>query len=894
MRNIAADEGGAGRSVPVRVDFLRVDGNETPLGLDNDGFRFSWRLAGDEQGLRSRAARIWVATDRRLLDKGEADVWDSGTFDGRSLHADYAGPRLKGASRYWWKVAVWNEAGRRSDSDPARFDTGLFPEDWEARWIWRTTDLLTNDYAYLRKEFDVSKRIAYAKLFMSAHNVAQVFVNGTSIGGFGSPAPTNPEKRKYYLAYDVTAAIQNGRNCISAIAHYLGGSGQNYVNGVPGFRLQLEAVHEDGTRQRWATDTSWETLKVMPRTAGMPYQQNRRMSAIDDYDARKLDPAWQLPGFDMSACRRAVVAGVHEDGWPMKWQEIPEGAIEKAIVPHEVTPPGTPAGTQVFDTGKIVSGWPRIRLPGIPGVTVQMRYAEELEQSGFVKHHVCNEKQERHYDRYTMRGDALETWQPDLSYKAFRYVEITGYPDLLVPGEHVEIVFAHTAVACEGRFRCSDGMLNQMFEAAVQTQKNNLLGQTVDCPHREQAQYLADSDLQAELLLYNFDSRSMLEKVLADFADSQLEDGTFPFVYPSNYEHPDFHLQIPEWDLHFCTLWWKLYWNVGDIRVLERYYDTAKRMIDYYLGTADPHTGLVPAGKGWHISDWPYPTVDHGSAFLTVHNVKLVQAARIVAEAAKRIGRPADGETYLQLAGELGRSIVRHLYDAERKRFVDCLGSEASHQGVNGLALHAGLVPETDVGAVAEYVAGMEWEARTVLSLPMLRALFEHGQPEAAFRIIARQEYPGWGYMIRQGATTLWEGWNDIESHCHAWNGYPIRLLQEYVTGIRAVSPGFAEATIRPFFPDGLRFADACVTTVRGPISVRWERIERRTGTVFRLLLDIPAAMTAVLELDLVPIVGRLSVAEAGSDQVAVIAGRDLELASGKYDLLVSGLDPSD
>jgi hypothetical protein len=52
--------------------------------------------------------------------------------------------------------------------------------------------------------------------------------------------------------------------------------------------------------------------------------------------------------------------------------------------------------------------------------------------------------------------------------------------------------------------------------------------------------------------------------------------------------------------------------------------------------------------------------------------------------------------------------------------------------------------------------------------------------------------------------------------------------------------------------------------------------------------------MTAVLELDLVPIVGRLSVAEAGSDQVAVIAGRDLELASGKYDLLVSGLDPSD
>ncbi|PYI53163.1 alpha-L-rhamnosidase [Paenibacillus flagellatus] len=885
----AADEGGAGLTAPFRVDYLRVDGKETPLGLDQDAFRFSWRLAGEARGLQSRTARIWVATERRLLDEGEADVWDSGPFAGESLHADYAGPRLQSASRYWWKVAVWNEAGERSDSKPARFDTGLFPEDWKAQWIWRTTDTLTNDYAYFRKEIEANKRIAYAKLFMSAHNVAQVFVNGTRIGGYGSPAPTNPDKRKYYLAYDVTAALRQGSNCLSAIAHYLGGSGQNYVNGVPGFRLQLEAVYEDGTGQRWTTDTTWETLQTMPRSAGMPYQQNRRMSAIDDYDARKLDPAWQLPGFDKSACRRAVVADVREDGWPMKWQDIPEGAAEETIVPRDITPPGTPAGTQVFDTGKIVSGWPRIRLPGIPGVTVQMRYAEDLEQSGFVKHHVCNEKQERHYDRYTMRGDAAETWEPDLSYKAFRYVEITGYPDILVPGDHVDIVFAHTDLACEGRFRCSDEMLNRLFEAAVQTQKNNVLGQTVDCPHREQAQYLADSDLQAELLLYNFDSHSMLEKVLADFADSQLEDGTFPFVYPTNNDHPDFHLQIPEWDLHYCTLWWKLYWSGGDIRVLERYYDTAKRMVDYYFGTADSETGLVPVGKGWHISDWPYPTVDHGSPFLTVQNVKLVQAARIVADAAGRIGRSDDGESYARLADGLGRSIVRYLYDAERKRFVDCLGSANAHQGVNGLALHAGLVPEADERAVAEYVAGKEWEARTVLSLPMLRALFEYGEPEAAFRLIARREYPGWGYMIGQGATTLWEGWNDIESHCHAWNGYPIRLLQEYVTGVRAIAPGFAEVSIRPFVPEGLRFAEACVTTVRGPISVRWERTGQATGSVLRLSLDIPASTKAKLSLDRVPIAGSLSVAKEGSAEAAAFSGREMELASGKYELLLSG-----
>ncbi|MDF2649790.1 MAG: alpha-L-rhamnosidase [Paenibacillus sp.] len=879
-----------GHRTPFLVNCLRVDDIEKPSGVDNDRIRFSWMLESEDGGMKNRASRVWVASDRQLLERGQADIWDSGKRVNQSLHADYAGPRLKGASRYWWKVAVWSTSGQRCESVLTCFDTGLYPEDWKARWIWRSQQVLINDYAYFRKEIVVNKRIAYAKLFVSAHNTAQVFVNGTRIGGFGSPAPTNPLKRKYYLAYDVTALLQSGDNCVSAIAHYLGGSGQNYVNGLPGFRLQLEATYEDGTRQTSKTDTSWETLKEIPRPASMPYQQNRKMSAIEDYDARKLALDWQLPGLDKAACRKAVIARIPEADWPMKWQEIPEGAIEDVIVPQEITPPGTRTGRQVFDTGKIVSGWPRIRLAGISGVTVQMRYSEDLDESGFVKHNVCNQKNDMHYDRYTMRGEEMETWQPDLSYKAFRYVEVTGYPKPLVPGEHVEIIFAHTDIASVGSFRCSNELLNEFFDAAIQTQKNNVLGQTVDCPHREQAQYLADSDLQAEAMLYNFEARATLEKVLSDFADSQLEDGTFPFVYPTNYDDPKFHLQIPEWDLHFCTLLWKLYWNSGDIRVLERYYETAKRMVEYFLCTADPRTGLVPVGKGWHISDWPYPTVDHNSEFLTVQNIKLVQATRIVANAAGLTGRKADGMAYNRRANHLGRSIVKHLYDAGRKRYVDCLGSTAAHQGVNGLALYAGLVPKADVSVVAGYIASLEWGASTVLSLPMLRAMFENGKAEEAFRLIAREQYPGWGFMIRQGAKTLWEGWDDKNSHCHAWNGYPLRLLQEYVTGIRAMSPGFAEVAIQPFVPEGLHFAEAVVPTVRGLIRVRWERIQQASDTVIRLALDIPTAMTAQLNLDRMLIASSLSVVDAQGAGTLAFSGGEAELASGRYDLLLSML----
>src|SRR5690606_38402564 len=108
------------------------------------------------------------------------------------------------------------------------------------------------------------------------------------------------------------------------------------------------------------------------------------------------------------------------------------------------------------------------------------------------------------------------------------------YPEPIVPGVHLWVISAHTELGQQGRFRCSSELLNKMAEACLQTQKNNVLGQTVDCPHREQGQYLADSDLQAETLAYNFESRHVLEKVLSDFAAGQKEDGTFPFVYPTN------------------------------------------------------------------------------------------------------------------------------------------------------------------------------------------------------------------------------------------------------------------------------------------------------------------------------------------------------------------------
>ncbi|MFB9750119.1 family 78 glycoside hydrolase catalytic domain [Paenibacillus hodogayensis] len=843
----------------LQVIDLRVNGAAEPMSANPGDVVFSWRLTGEGR------ANEWTAFQVQLFDKqssvreGAGAVWDSGKVELQETYATYSGPALESASLYWWRVRVW-EKEQVTESVPARFGTGLLTHEWRAEWIWSHTEVSCNDFAYFRKELDIHGAIGSARLFVSAHNVANLYLNGKKIGGYVTPAPTNPWRRKYYTAYDVTPLLAAGPNCIAVVAHYLGGSGQNYVNGLPGFRLQLHVVYRDGTTECFKTDTTWETIRDVPHRIGTPYQQNRRISAIEDVDAGKLDHGWMQVGFASGQYERAVLADSRIRGWTMVGQQLPEGEIEELIVPVELCcetvsgeadKPDSEQRTvrQVFDAGKIVSGWPRLRLAGTAGATVQLRYAEQLDEQGFVKHQVCNEKSDHYYDLYTAGGEEPQVWQPDLSYKAFRFVEVTHQTDRLVPGADLWIASAHTAMTERGSFRCSNELLNEMADACIQTLKNNTLGQATDCPHREQAQYLADVDLQAEALLYNFDARSILTKTLDDFTDGQLEDGSFPYVYPTNFDNPAFNKQIPEWDLHYCTLFHKTYYYYGDNRIIAACFETAKRMVHHYWARLDEKTGLVPADRPWHISDWPYSTVQKTAPFLTVQNIKLVQATEALADMAAVLGKQTEAQSFERMAGKLRVSIVESLFDRETGLFRDGFQSPNYHQGVNGLAIHAELVPEEAVSRALTAIAEMKWESRTVLSLPLLRALFEGGKQEKAYQLIASPDYPGWGYMIRSGAKTMWEGWDDINSHCHAWNSYPLRLLQEYVAGIRQRSPGFRDVELRPYMPDDLTFAEATVTTVYGELFIRWER-QGPDKAQLRVHISIPIGMSGRLIIE--------------------------------------------
>ena len=152
---------------------LRCEYLVNPEGIDVVQPRLSWKIqAQGHAGIKQSAYQILVASSRDLLDKGTADLWDSGKVAGdRSIQIPYAGKPLQSRQQCFWRVRIWT--GADTAQSPAAFwSMGLLnPEDWHAQWISCPENPETKDAAsipaiYLRKEAAISKAIRRATAYV--------------------------------------------------------------------------------------------------------------------------------------------------------------------------------------------------------------------------------------------------------------------------------------------------------------------------------------------------------------------------------------------------------------------------------------------------------------------------------------------------------------------------------------------------------------------------------------------------------------------------------------------------------------------------------------------------------------------------------------------------------
>ncbi len=700
-----------------------------------------------------------------------------------------------------------------------------------AKWIWREAAAEKNSTARFRKTFFLREAPVSASLTISAHHYLKLWINGTRVGGLVSPASSIFQKHKLTLHYDITTLLQEGENVLAATVLFLGGNGQNRTRGYAGLFYQLEAQLPNGEEIQVVSGEDCRCSGITEYIPGLPMREPRDLTGSTRTDLSRVEPDWKLSGFDDNGWEKAVISPAQYLVGKLLEQEIPEGAVSAIWSPKCIYKEN---GFWLFDAGELLTGFAKVKFCAPAGTLLRLRYAELLEgqrktwetRAQFcpasamrVEHRVANDGTEFYIDEYIAQGGE-ETWEEDFSYRAFRYLELTGEGVELLS---LEVCKAGTDAPCVGAFRCEQDIPDRLAEACIRTQKNAIIGVLVDCPHREQAQYIADSLMQTHLLFYNFpDAPALARKVLRDFADSQSIEGYLAWNSPLDWNlNGRLLLRMPEYDLMYPTLLRDLWFFAGDGESVREYYPVSARIAAYYLAQRDG-TGLMPKPDGpvIHISDWPYSFIDENDTYLFMYNAYLIQCLDRMAELAQLLGLSDDACYWSGEANRQRRAIKKHFYSVEKGFFLDTPHSEKHNTAVQVMAFELGLFPEEETQRILRWLPEAPFETCVIMSWDYLCLLFENGFAEEAYRMLT-DPTARWGRMMTEGCRTIWEGFEDIESHSHAWNAYPMRLFQQYLLGVSCTKPGFAEATVRPFFPEGVTCLDGTISTIHGLLRVR-------------------------------------------------------------------------
>lgn len=702
-------------------------------------------------------------------------------------------------------------------------------------WIWSSANAIHNSVSYFRHESTLDGTPTTIKVRVSAHNHLKFYLNGTLVTGYVSPAPTALPENINYLEYTFTgdelSQMMQGSDklTLAAAVQYMGNGGMNYTAAKPGLWAEVTVTTENGT-STIVSDSSWKTLEDTPYKGNTPNLSNRQMNAQIDYDAQKMpEPlAWTEAGYDDSTWTAAVAADALTKTYKLRQQTIPEGEIHEEITPTAVG--RQEVGYQVFDVGRIATGWVKVTASAPAGTRICIRYSEDL-KGDVVKHNVANESSETYCDYYTFSGNGVETFAADFDYKSFRYFEVVGLTELITV-DQVTMQWASTGVEYTADFSSSDELLNKIYDACINTQINNLEGMPVDCPHREQSQYLADSQLQYALLSYAFsDFSSINYKTMLDFAAQQFDTGRFTFVAPTQmYASGN---SIPEWDLRYSNMLYNYYWTSGDVEGTSYFYDDAVENVNYYYSYLDS-TGLLPDMDGWNISDHPEKYVpDDPGAAPTVANILLYDSLNHLSKIAALLGKDDESADWAQKAETLRAAVNTNLLNHETAQYYRYYGDSTTNAGVTAMAINLGVSDPIYLERQMEDLSKPISNTSVVLTYELFFAVMEHGtaaQKEAVYdRIIS-----SWGPMIKRGDSTCWEGFRDENSHSHAWTAYPARIMLQYFLGISYNGVNYTDIQVKPFLPEDMSSAEGKVTVPddRGDVQVSIQRADDGVWTL--------------------------------------------------------------
>jgi alpha-L-rhamnosidase len=654
---------------------------------------------------------------------------------------------------------------------------------------------------------------------------------------------------------------------------------------TPRMIARLEITYTRGPTEVIVSDRTW-------RTALGPLVTDAWYSGAD-YDARREQAGWDLPGADQSA------TAMRRDGSTMDWIDAgiapppnlatrlvartapPVRAVE-TFKPVSMTNPAP--GTWVFDFGQNIVGWPRLRLDGtVPsGTIIRMSPAESLAANGTVDQASLmgggGGRGRDLFNTYTATGIAGETWHPDFNYFGMQWVQVTGLPEGYTPTQDLITgirLQAGTPVA--GEVSTSNARINRIHTMARYSFAANIMSVFTDCPGREKLSYPADYTMPMGAIHRNYDLGAYLRTTMRHLVEGQSKADTPMFgnvalktpVYDWGYTGR-FGDEI-NWGNAIILVPALLYELYGDTETMARHYD---QMIDFaeYIQRQKVGTGADAHIVDAALADWV--SADQTSGRITGTWGYYIMISKL-ARMAELTGHTDDATRYRGLAGDIKSAFNARFYNQQLRRYTadGDAGTTGATQSAQALALDAGLVPDSERQAVLDALVelvyafhpngdGPHFSGGTIGMAPTVRALAAGGRDDVLWDLLQEDDQPSYGFFMEStvanpgGMTTMGERWNRGDSKNHMILAQIEEWFHTGLAGIREASgsTAYRSLIIQPKVVGDLTNVAGSYETPQGLVRSEWAKGDRR----FRLSVEIPANTSAEIW---VPTLGQRPVA---------------------------------
>lgn len=736
----------------------------------------------------------------------------------------------------------------------------------------------------LRKEFQLTKEVKRASLYVTSLGIYEMFINGEKVGDdylnpgwteyniFGSDEPG----RLFYQAYDVTHMLKTGENAIAGLlghGWYSGkvnaygtGPDQSGTYGSKDYlKAQLLLEYEDGS-ETIVTDDSWTSC----------VEGQFRYNDLENgetYDATR-----EIPGWNDADCNGGVWMPVEAkaDAYTGRVMAQVGPTVKKygELKPISVTQKD---GKYIFDLGQNMVGWARFQnLTGTAGQTLVLKFGEVLDEDGNV--FTGNLRSARATDTYIMKGGEPETWEPRFTQHGFRYVELSGYTGPELTADNLRGVVISSLSEITGSIETSEENVNQLFSNIMWSEIGNFISIPLGCPQRdERLGWTGDLQLFTGTAAYNADVQEFLRNWLGDLRDAQGDTGYYTDIAPRIWLTGE---GAGGWADAGVVIPYLMYERYNDLRTVEESWESMTKFMDYLYNTYGSKGYIRTSVRyGDHLNNnasTPYELI--GTAYYAYD-------ADLMAVMAEALGKTEDAAKYRELSEKIKKAFTAKFVhedgsitftgSADGKHYVFADGSQSQEEQIASsrktyetqtsylLALHMDMLPDElrapAAAFLVENIKKLDYHLSTgYMGVSLINdVLTEAGYADVAYKLLLQDTYPSWLYSVVNGATTTWERWDSytadkgfgdlaMNSFNHYAPGSVGNWMYQYMAGISSSKEvgktGFKELNIKPYVDTQMSFVNASFETRYGDVESSW-KIVGENGV--EMAVTVPVNTTA-------------------------------------------------